>query len=112
MDIFKTLNMTYGLGQELTVLFFGFFFWCSWGFELRTPHLQSRCSTASATPPVHFALVIFEIGSGTICPGWPRTMILLICASEVVRITGVSQGAWEEFLKRSLLCIINLRDVK
>jgi hypothetical protein len=27
-------------------------------FELRASHLQSRCSTSRATPPVHFVLVI------------------------------------------------------
>jgi hypothetical protein len=33
------------------------------GFELRPLHLQSRHSTAWAMIPVHFALVILEIGS-------------------------------------------------
>jgi hypothetical protein len=32
-------------------------------FELRASHVQSRLSTAQATPAVHFALVILEIGS-------------------------------------------------
>jgi hypothetical protein len=32
-------------------------------FELRSSHLHSRPSTTWATPPVHFALVILEIGS-------------------------------------------------
>jgi hypothetical protein len=32
------------------------------GIELRALHLQSRRSTASAIPQVHFALVIFEMG--------------------------------------------------
>jgi hypothetical protein len=32
------------------------------GFELKDLHLQSRCC-ASAIPPVHFALVILEMGS-------------------------------------------------
>jgi hypothetical protein len=41
--------------------------------------------------PVHFALIIFGDGvSRTICPGWPRTMILPISASQLARITGVS----------------------
>jgi hypothetical protein len=31
------------------------------GFEVRASWLQSRCFTASATPPVHFALVILEM---------------------------------------------------
>jgi hypothetical protein len=34
-------------------------------------HLQSRRSTASAIPQVHFALVIFEMGlSWTTCLDW------------------------------------------
>jgi hypothetical protein len=33
------------------------------GFELRALHLQSRCLTAWATPPLHFALVILEVES-------------------------------------------------
>jgi hypothetical protein len=32
------------------------------GFELRAWCLQSRCSSAWATPPVHFSLVIVEMG--------------------------------------------------
>jgi hypothetical protein len=39
-----------------------FLFLVGLGFELRASHLQSSCSTASATPPVHFALVILEMG--------------------------------------------------
>jgi hypothetical protein len=34
------------------------------GFELKVSSLQSRCSTSWATPPVHFALIILEIGGG------------------------------------------------
>jgi hypothetical protein len=30
----------------------------------------------------------------TICPGWPRTAILLISASQIARITGVSHCPW------------------
>jgi hypothetical protein len=33
------------------------------GFELRALLLQSRCSTAQATPPLPLALIILEIGS-------------------------------------------------
>jgi hypothetical protein len=44
-----------------------------------------------ATPPALFVLGIFEIGSHEfICPVWLRTAILLISASWVARITGVS----------------------
>jgi hypothetical protein len=44
----------------------GWFFWTvlvlvlsGTGFELRASHLESRCSTAWATPLVHFALGFF-----------------------------------------------------
>jgi hypothetical protein len=52
------------------------------GFELR----------ACATPPVLLFVMDFfqERVLSTICPGWLQTMILLITASWVVRITGVS----------------------
>jgi hypothetical protein len=33
------------------------------GFELRVSSLQSRPSTAWVMPPVHFALVLLEMGS-------------------------------------------------
>jgi hypothetical protein len=53
-------------------------------FELKSLHLQSRCSTAWATTPVHFALVILEKGvSQTICLGWPQILTLPISVSQV-----------------------------
>jgi hypothetical protein len=58
---------------------FCFSFLMGLGFELSALHLQGRCPTAGATPPVHFGLAILEMWfSQTICLGWPRTMILLI----------------------------------
>jgi hypothetical protein len=37
-------------------------------------------------------MVFFKIGShGTICPGWLRTLILLMSASWAARIPGLSQ---------------------
>jgi hypothetical protein len=52
------------------------------GFELKASHLQSMCPDASATSPVHFALIIVEMGIlQTICLGQPQPMILLISAS-------------------------------
>jgi hypothetical protein len=71
-------------------------FYVGLGFELRVSHLQCRCSTAWATPPVYFALVILEIGSCELTIGqtWPLTTILLISASQVVRSTGVSHCSW------------------
>jgi hypothetical protein len=42
-------------------------------------------------PPVHFALVILDIGvSKTISLGWPQTVILQISTSQIARITGMS----------------------
>jgi hypothetical protein len=55
------------------------FFLVGLGFEFRALHLQRRLSTAWATPPVNFALVILEMGVlWTIFPGWPWTLILPI----------------------------------
>jgi hypothetical protein len=53
--------------------------------------LQRRCSNAWAKPPVHLLWLFWRWGaSQTICPGWPQTEILLISASQIARITGVS----------------------
>jgi hypothetical protein len=46
-----------------------FFFPMGQGFELRASHLQSRHSTTWATLPVHFALVILEMGSWKLFAG-------------------------------------------
>jgi hypothetical protein len=54
-------------------------------FELRALHLQSRHSTAGARPPVHFVLVILEMGTLDYLPGWPQISILLISASPGVQ---------------------------
>jgi hypothetical protein len=48
--------------HQLTFLFFGFFL-VRLEFELRTSHLQSRHSTTWGTLPVHFTVVILEMGS-------------------------------------------------
>jgi hypothetical protein len=48
--------------------------------------------------PFHFSY--FGDGvSWAICPGWPRTSVLLISASQVARIADVSHGylAWFSF---------------
>jgi hypothetical protein len=47
-------------GQKpVFIILFYFIFLVGLGFELKALSLQSRCSTAWVTPPVHFALVIF-----------------------------------------------------
>jgi hypothetical protein len=59
------------------------------GVLLLEPHLQS------------IFLWLFGDGvSRTICPGWPGTVILLISASQVTRVTDVSRWclAWLHFL--------------
>jgi hypothetical protein len=84
MDLQTCVGFTY-------VWLFCLFFLVGLGFELRASHLQSRHTISWATPPVHFALIILEMGvSWTICPGWPRTEILPISTYQVTRITGVS----------------------
>jgi hypothetical protein len=56
-------------------------------------------------------LVILEMGvSWTICPHWPQTTILLISASQVTRITGVTAtGTWptHPFIKNQFHNSIN-----
>jgi hypothetical protein len=47
----------------LKKLNFFFFFLVGLDFELRALHFQSRCLTTGATPSLHFALVILEMGS-------------------------------------------------
>jgi hypothetical protein len=50
-----------------------------------------RCSTTSATLPAMFCIGFFrDRVSRTICLGWPQSMIFLISASQVARITGMS----------------------
>jgi hypothetical protein len=62
------------------------------GFELRASCLQSRCSMAWVIPAAHFALIILEMGVlWTICLDRPQTTVLLMSASWVARITGLSR---------------------
>jgi hypothetical protein len=76
------------LPETIEVLFFlfCFVFWVGLEFELRALHLQSRCSTASATSLVHFGLVILKVESGKLfaCAALP-TVILQILAFQVAR---------------------------
>jgi hypothetical protein len=54
---------------DQSVMFYSFFFFLAGlEFELKTWLLQNSCSAASATPPVHFALVILEMGSCELFP--------------------------------------------
>jgi hypothetical protein len=67
-------------------------FFAALGFEIRTSHLLRR-STTSATPPGLFCDGYFQdrVLRST-CPGWLWTLILLISASWVARIIGMSTG--------------------
>jgi hypothetical protein len=67
-----------------------YFFFSVLGFELRAYSLSHSTSTLCDG--------FFKQGrvSGTICLGWLRTSILLISASSVAGITGVSHGALQE----------------
>jgi hypothetical protein len=69
---------------------FIFFFGCL-GVELRTSCLVGRYATTRATCQPCFVLSTFQIGScRTICRGWLWAMILLISASWIARIIGIS----------------------
>jgi hypothetical protein len=73
------------------ICFVLFWFLVGLGLELEASPLQSRHTTAWTMPPVHFALVILEMGVlQTICFGWPSVVILLISVSQLVRIIGTS----------------------
>jgi hypothetical protein len=60
-------------------------------FELRTWHLLGRYSTTWTTPSALFCVEYFwDRVFQNICPSWPQTVFLLISASLVAKITGVS----------------------
>jgi hypothetical protein len=78
----------YILRSSWYFFFLIFFVWLE--FE-SSSCLQSKCSVTWATPAVHFAVAILEMGvSWTICPDWPWTLTLLIWASQVARIVRMS----------------------
>jgi hypothetical protein len=65
-----------------------FFFLAVLEFELRASHLLGRHSATWATLQALFSVGYFwDRVLRTICPGWLRTLILLISASWVARIT-------------------------
>jgi hypothetical protein len=79
-------------------------------------HTSKMGSASWATPPVHFALVILEMRvSLTICLGWPQIAIILFSASQVARITCLSQWCLAKknvyFQVVTLILIINSRNV-
>jgi hypothetical protein len=78
---------------------FSFFFLVGLRFELRASLLQSSlCTLAkqvlSCLSHTYSPFCSGYFGDGrvsrTICPYWPRTVILLISASQVAKITGVN----------------------
>jgi hypothetical protein len=67
--------------------FFFFFFLQNWGL--------TAGPTPQATLPAHFCDCFFQDRiSWTICLIWLQTVILLISASWVTRITGISHRLW------------------
>jgi hypothetical protein len=71
--------------------------WFWWNWDLNSGlHTCKTGALARVARPVHFALVILEMEvSGATSPGWPRTVSLLMAASRVAGITGVSLHAWQ-----------------
>jgi hypothetical protein len=63
-----------------------------WVHTCKASYVKSRCSTAWDAFPVHFAVVILEIGargrvSQAVCPACTQTMILSISTSQVASCT-------------------------
>jgi hypothetical protein len=83
----KVKKLIYKFIVLLIYLFFGGMGVWTQGFALARQMLYCL----NPHPPVHFALVILEMGSQqNICLGWPQTTTLPISASPVASITGVS----------------------
>jgi hypothetical protein len=74
----------------LFVLIFSFYL-VELGFELRSLCLQSKNLITWAIPATYFVLVILEMRSQELFSRTGLTSILQISASQVVRISGVSQ---------------------
>jgi hypothetical protein len=74
------------------------FVFCIMGFELRAYTFSHSSS------PIFCLKGFFRIGSQTICLGWFRTEILLISASWVARITGVSHQCPAALLNLKIKC--------
>jgi hypothetical protein len=72
-------------------------FWWDWGFKLRASCLQSRYLQSRHSATWTIPLVPFCSGCfwrwgrlWTICPSWPRTMILPISSSQIASIRDVN----------------------
>jgi hypothetical protein len=76
-------------------------FFCGTGFEL-------RAYTLSYSTSPFFVMGFFKIVSQTVCSGWLQTEMLLVSASWVARITGMSHQHPTEcmFLNRVLLVLV------
>jgi hypothetical protein len=78
----------------------GNFFFAVLGFELRasTLAMQALYHLRHSTSPVFGVGYFQDRASWTICPGWLRNAILLISASQVARITGVSHWCPDQII--------------
>jgi hypothetical protein len=76
--------------QIITLVFSLFSSWWCWSLNSRPTCLLDRHSTTWGTPQPFF----WDRVSWTICPGCLQTVILLICASWVARMTGMSHQCW------------------
>jgi hypothetical protein len=69
---------------------FFFLFWWDWGLK------SGLCSCKAGSLPLEYCLqsillwLLWRWGLENYLLGWPQTMILLISASQIARITGVS----------------------
>jgi hypothetical protein len=78
------------------------------GFELRSSHLQSRYSTTWAVAPVHFALVILEMGCHKLfVPAGLKPQPLPISTSpSQVWATGACDGLTKFLVSVSLVAVV------
>jgi hypothetical protein len=61
-----------------------------WAFELRVLHLPSRLLAFKPNSSPFYSGCFGDGALWTVCPGWPQATILLISASQVARIIGLS----------------------
>jgi hypothetical protein len=86
-------------------LFLLLFFFQYWG-------LNSGPSLWATAPALFCDGLFWNRVPWTICPGWLQTVILLISASWVARITGVSHRCWLQLRFLFLLARLNKHDFK
>jgi hypothetical protein len=106
--ILEIINLKGGVVYLSSVLGGFYFFILEYlGLKLRVSHLLGRHSTTWATPLalVFYVGYFWEIVLWTICPSCLWTVVLLISASWVAKITGVRHWHMSSF-RGFILCLL------